>query len=223
MTERSARLSFWSLFESLTPGARVVHPITNKVLPYHSKVQLERLGTLCSQPGLYGNKICPHYTPKFAEIDILLKIVQDGSIVDETMSPEVGRVKTSTVDEDVHRPFHNIAIAEVTRSLNLCALASEYSHPKVLSNTPSSKLLYKLVQLERGISAAMTYYSLSLNSIQGVAIISPSFMQLYEPKKLIDRVLHFSGPLVAVRELHKRGGFLTYSTLFFLLALSPCG
>lgn len=200
-SERASRQSFWLFYEKFS-GVVILPPITNKLLPYTAKASLENLAKLCSMPGLHGKDMKPNPIPKFADIDILLRVQGD-----QFQSHEVGHVGTTTVSEAIEgQRFDLIVVAEVTRSTALCASAPFFRLPKKLTNDPSSKLLYKFVQLERDILAAMAYYGIGLDRIGGAAIISPSFARLSEPNTLATHVLQGLGTeLASLTVLYQRG------------------
>ncbi|KAI5065425.1 hypothetical protein GOP47_0020120 [Adiantum capillus-veneris] len=142
-------------------------------------MQVERLGELCSRPSLRDPKLSTHPIPFYAEIDVLLKMLASGGGWVPMKSPIVGAACTSTADENVVEPFNQVAIVEVMHCMHLCSLAAEYKHPIALSNNRSMEIIYKFVQLERGLKALMQYYGVMLDSVFGVAIILPSFQKAH--------------------------------------------
>lgn len=185
IAERSCRANFGALIISqLHSGCELLQPVARVVLPYQPKDALEKLAVLCGKLGKNGSSdMKVRATPNSVEIDIVVHIRC-------SQHRNVLQISTSTThSKRVHGKFSHIAIAEVTRSVSLCNAPSKYSHPQKLEISPSSKLLFKLIQLERDVHSVLEHFGITLDEIAGACVISPSFQELFKCEELLGKVL----------------------------------
>lgn len=168
VAERACWANLTLFVEQMFPNCHVRQPISRLKLPYTRKASLEVLASHCGN--LKGKWVVACIPPDEAEIDLFVRATFQG-----VPSPRGA--------------FTHFAVGEVTKSV-LCKDASEYKHPPTghLSLTQSSKLLYKLIQLERDICVALKCFTLHTRAVLGACLLSPSFLDHFDPQSLLEAV-----------------------------------